>query len=439
MAIGNELDGMMKFVRIHRWKPCLSEVLTDHFADPIADYGVEYEDLADAIGEAAFASLWNCAFEDFLTLTFEPDGANPIEDYLKRNGWKEKAANRFYLRGLQASVMSLYEVGEVVPGESLLAHDLIRPDEPVLVTERALTHHLRSGDRIAARIVDIGDSDVFASGVLPFSIEAATVLLEDLGEDDGPMADDDLAELAPVISNAWLLGALSEKLGPLPDFDTNSDGESLLLHEVSYELAEGAQAEEVAALLDGSNLLERIEPGHWRWVDRTRSDDPDTAKAHFPEMQEDGSVILAGLTMDDGVLELTANSVERAERAMASLGELLPGMLAEPVIETTSLEDMADEYDDEDEDLDEPPALTEEFVYNMLAFQLRTALDEPGAMLDGVTPRAAAQTEDGRKKLVGWLNHLEDETATQTISGVPMARYDFGWVWRELGIEALRR
>ena len=51
-------------------------------------------------------TLWGCAFEDFLTRRFEPDGRNPVETYLKRRGWKESAAARRYMTALQTSVMS---------------------------------------------------------------------------------------------------------------------------------------------------------------------------------------------------------------------------------------------------------------------------------------------------------------------------------------------
>ena len=71
-------------------------------------------------------TLWGCAFEDFLTRDLEPDGRNLVEDYLKRRGWKETAQTKAYMKELRTSVMSLYEVSEIVPGQSLRARDLIR-------------------------------------------------------------------------------------------------------------------------------------------------------------------------------------------------------------------------------------------------------------------------------------------------------------------------
>ena len=64
--------------------------------------------------------LRRCVFEDFLTLETE-DGGNIVADYLKRRGFRETASSRAYMNGLRNSVMSLYEVSDLRPGESFLA------------------------------------------------------------------------------------------------------------------------------------------------------------------------------------------------------------------------------------------------------------------------------------------------------------------------------
>jgi hypothetical protein len=59
-------------------------------------------------------------------------------------------------------------------------------------------------------------------------------------------------------------------------------------------------------------------------------------------------------------------------------------------------------------------------------------------MLGDVSPRKAAKTKKGREKLVAWLKLIENSNAGQD-PGSPMAAYDFGWMWEELGIAHLRR
>src|SRR3954447_24531400 len=91
------------------------------------------------------------------------------------------------MTALQTSVMSLYEVSDLTPGQSLRARDLIRGGEPVLVSERSATQTLKPWDRIAARMVPEGDQLVLAGGLLAFTQEGSELLITAL-EDGLPRA-----------------------------------------------------------------------------------------------------------------------------------------------------------------------------------------------------------------------------------------------------------
>src|SRR5207248_1127943 len=93
-----------------------------------ADVGVDK--LPDVIGDHHATVLWACVFEDFLTRELD-DRGNIVDDYLKRRGWKESASNKRYITALRSSVMSLYEISDIVRDESFLARDLVRKGEPV--------------------------------------------------------------------------------------------------------------------------------------------------------------------------------------------------------------------------------------------------------------------------------------------------------------------
>ena len=41
--------------------------------------------------------------------------------------------------------------------------------------------------------------------------------------------------------------------------------------------------------------------------------------------------------------------------------------------------------------------------------------------------------------MAGWLKYLETESRRGREPDDPMATYDFGWMWSELGINDLRR
>lgn len=56
-----------------------------------------------------------------------------------------------------------------------------------------------------------------------------------------------------------------------------------------------------------------------------------------------------------------------------------------------------------------------------------------------ISPRSAVGTQKGREKVAEWLKYLEFQSASSQNPQDPMATYDFGWMWRELNIENLRR
>jgi hypothetical protein len=66
-------------------------------------------------------------------------------------------------------------------------------------------------------------------------------------------------------------------------------------------------------------------------------------------------------------------------------------------------------------------------------------LNQPLGMLDNLTPREAAESAKGRKKLVEWLKYIENQSGQQPNDADPMATYDFSWIWAELGVEHLRK
>src|SRR3546814_2799555 len=102
-----------------------------------------YEEIGEILGEHWDRTLWGCAFEDFLTQSFDPDGINIVDDYIKRRGWNEKVQSKAYMKALSTSVMSLYEASEIVPGQSMTLRDMVRGGEPLLVHEHSATQSLK--------------------------------------------------------------------------------------------------------------------------------------------------------------------------------------------------------------------------------------------------------------------------------------------------------
>ncbi|UIY43512.1 hypothetical protein [Methylobacterium radiotolerans] len=78
-------------------------------------------------------------------------------------------------------------------------------------------------------------------------------------------------------------------------------------------------------------------------------------------------------------------------------------------------------------------------MHEGLSGHYRAALDQPVSMLGGKTPRASVRSKAGREMAAAWLKFLESESRCGRAPSDPMASYDFGWMWTELGITNLRR
>src|SRR5262249_26087132 len=110
----------------------------------------------------------------------DADGRNVVDDYLKRRGWKESASARAYMSALRRSVMSLYEVSDIIRDTSFRARDLMRGGDPILISERLATRSLKQWDRIAARVVRIGSQMLISGAVLPYDHEASEKVLKSM-------------------------------------------------------------------------------------------------------------------------------------------------------------------------------------------------------------------------------------------------------------------
>ena len=155
-----------------------------------------------------------------------------------------------------------------------------------------------------------------------------------------------------------------------------------------------------------------------------------------------GDTVLGNVELTDKVLLLEANSRERAERGQAILADLAGALVGPALTEIETLEQVMAKGDrDVQQDMasDLPAELQTELVHGALTDHYRTTIDVPIPALEDLSPRAAAQTAAGRRKVADWLKHLENQSKSGRQPDDPMASYDFTWLWRDLGLEKLRR
>ncbi|ESY72894.1 hypothetical protein NKJ90_13175 [Mesorhizobium sp. M0051] len=451
MPASDDLKGLMKFLTREQWRECFEEVLDDHFGPVLEAYDMDFEDLTEILGEVWAMTVWGCAFEDFLSLDFEGEPGNIVDDYVKRRGWKENAQSKAYMMALRTSVMSLYEVSNVVPGQSLAARDLIRGGEPISVSEGTATKMLKQWDKIAARVVPVMGKNVLAGGLLPFTPQATEALFDGLRGAFGKrnakklpaLRNEELQAAASMFTLSWLFDTLNRMM-ERPTL-RNSDGDDIVFHDVRFPLASGVAPEEIASRLNTIRGMSQENAKFWNWVEETPQgrDKPKAAKAPTIDTTSDsGSCVLGNAELKGPFLHLSTNSAERAARGTALVRQALGDLARTPLTEIRTVEQMLAERSGKHVDTpssSSPPEIAEQGVHEFLDRHYLETLDQPVAMLGNKTPRQAAKTPAGRRKVADWLKYLENQTAKQPDPVNPMATYSFEWIWKELGLRDLRQ
>jgi hypothetical protein len=465
------LQGLMKWLTRAEWGDWFAEVYDYHLLPACRRTGLDAEEVMAILGESWFmTTVWGCAFEDFLTRE-GADGRNIVDDYLKRRGWKESASARAYMSALRTSVMSVYEVSDIIRDTSFRARDLVRGGEPILISERLATRSLKQWDRIAARVVRIGSQMLISGAVLPYDREASEKVLkllrnvakrtdkekqklaDQVGRDvnhpaivDGFSQTALLRAAAPTITTMWLIDIIDRATAPQIPEVRNAEGDELVFYTVHYPFADGAAADDIRLALSRCPEFRQENATFWHWIGALRSarafgalKQPRKSQT-FTTTLDDGSLVLGTVELKGKALILSVNSQSRAERGRAVLSEVLHGLLAQPLVEIQTLEQcMATP--------DPTPAaklnLSEDerhaIIRDGLDRHYRALLDQPIPALGNKSPRAAVKTSRGRGKVVDWLKTLENHTAKFAGHNDEMATYDFSWLWAELGVNELRQ
>ena len=287
MASARSLAGLMKWLRHEEWRDALNELLDRHLGPACAKAGISFDDLPGIIGDHHSTVLWGCVFEDLLAHDLG-DGRNIVDGYLKRRGWKESASNRAYITALRSSVMSLYEISDIVREESFLARDLLRGGEPIRVSERSGTRYLKPWDRMAGRLVRTGSRTEMAGGAMPFDYDTGETVLEALrraGKKARADADKSAREFrqeidsalfaealtdtellrasAFLFTNIWLDDLLQRTLNPTLPQMCNTDGDELVFTTISYPLKLESSADAIRLALSAIPVLRAESKSFW--------------------------------------------------------------------------------------------------------------------------------------------------------------------------------
>jgi hypothetical protein len=446
MAERNDISALLAFIgREGDWRERLQDIVAEHLMPALEEFEIDQDGLADLLGEQWSGVLWGCAFEDFLGQHYE-DG-NIVDLYLKRRGWKETALNRAYFTALRDAPVSLYEVGDVQPGTSMVLRDLLSDAAPVTVREKSATRTLKQWDRIAVRVVPERDHHVISGALLPFRSEAVDFLFAGLRDalklkkrDALRLTRDQLLGCAPIFTSAWLFIEIDRALTPAQPQFTNSDGDDVLFHELCYPLASGVTQKAVAERLDRVKGFLPEGPKFWNWLAVRKGRGGKAGGGIMLDTQMEGATVLGSLELTGKTLLVTVNSAQRAAKVQKLIGAAAGDLLRAPLTTIRTVEQMrADQRRNGPSDAaDEiPPEIAHQLMRDHLDKHYRETLDAPIPALGGKSPRQAVRTAAGRAKVIEWLKMLENRSAGHGEG--PIGEYDFGWMWVELGLQDHRK
>jgi len=230
----------------------------------------------------------------------------------------------------------------------------------------------------------------------------------------------------------------------MPDL-VNFDGDKLIFSETRFPLQDPARSGEIESRLDGLADLVRdeAEPPTWTWLTDTPPSGPvagaSSGAVMFKTYDEHGGRVLGSIRLEPTAVVLQTNSVERAERGLSWLAEVLGSLVKAPLTALQTPEQaMAEHAAADDRSPPEPPLPPEEMaalLHEVENRHYREILSQPIPMLDGKSPKQAARSKTGRRKVVEWLKYLENGAARRS-QGHPA--YDFGWMWEALKVTDLR-
>jgi hypothetical protein len=451
----HRLKDLIAWARRAEWRGAMADALARHVALACAEADLEIEDLWDTLDDPDQGAVWGAAFEDLLASGL-PDGRNLAEDYLQRRGWKEPAATREYIAGLRRATISLHEVSEVVPGE------------PVRVLERSGTRGLRQWDRVATRVFPLSEGAVISGTLLAFdrgTSESLLALLHGAGGDVAglpaglaeelaraagtagavPSPEALLRHAAFAFTNAWLAALLRAGRESTTPEVFNSDGDPLRFVTLHFPLRPGVTLAAVRAALAAVPDLRRADTNFWNWLAPAakpgRRAGPRQGGLRLTTTMEDSGTVLGTVELAGRRVTLQVNSEARAARGRALLEAALQGLVRPPLMERQELEQVLAEQrasGPQPPSSGLSPGEERAVLRQVMDEHYRGLLDQPIPALGGMSPRQAVRTAKGREKVVAWLKLLENHSARRP-AGDPLGGYDFGWMWHELGVAALRR
>jgi hypothetical protein len=344
---------------------------------------------------------------------------------LGRGGPLFSAEQRQWIELLTSSRLGLYEVVDVVPGESLLLKDILFPQQaPVLVRERSGSRDAARLDLMAVRILPVDDHHELSGAAYSIPRQRSFDLIAELRNELQGLTPDDATDVKEILSVIIPARWLEWFVRPLeiPQILDRYTGEPILLITDYYQVedwtaleqalsgetdVEGSRSEGWDCLFEGDDGLQRSRLS----INSGRRPDQIEVSYRTQQYADEGRPWFEAVA---------GTAVIFRTRQIADP----KGMLSQAKPSKAPKTAVRDEM---------PPEVIGEVIEQSIRQHYADWADQPLPALDGRTPREAIQNPEGLEQVKFLLHTYEHGEARQAKAQKrPTVSYEF--LWQELGI-----
>lgn len=348
----------------------------------------------------------------------------PVDLFLTEPSVTLTPEERRCLERLGRSHLRLYEAEAVELGAGVRLLDLWTGERSVALPGTA-TQAIVTWDLLAARVTtDELGRYVFEGGVYRYPSDARQQILSRLRRAHRRYARTSPGADLPaffrrhgmLFHHLWLeLVAF-----PQPPQVTTSEGDPLMFCQAVFDTE---HVDEVRSLIAGHGDTRPTSESKFVWYERTAGEPRDAGRWSLEgqrvvfETSSQARAIrgrnwLEALAGDR--VRYRATAMETLEQTMTALRKsgASPDPASNPASDVAAVRELFDRH-------------------------YRQWLDRPDPALGNRTPRAAARHRTWRPRLVAQLKRSQNSVERAALAGRP--RYDFGWIWKELGLDRVEQ
>ena len=401
-----------------------SEALHEGFFGGLDDD--EYAMLEDLHGDSYEGIMIN-AMEWFLAdgvMTLKGQDHRVADLLLDRGGPLFSAEQRQWIELLTAKPLRLYEITEVIPGESMTLRDVLLPERtPIVIREKSGSRQVTPYDLMAARILPVKNHFELSGAIYAFPRNRSWDLLDDLRDVlEGVEPDSSLAKeiTSIIIPNQWL--RLFVNAFEMPQLVDHLTGEPLLFvtdhyrvqnwsaldHALSGEAdIEGSREEGWSRLFESEDGLIR------RYLSIDLDKRPDRVKVSYLTQQY----------ADEGrpwFETVVGTAVAFVSREISDPKGRLANLQPNESKETSAPVGL-------------PPEMLTEIIKERIWQLYADWADKPLPILGDKTPREAVETSEGLEQ-VKFLLHTYEHGEAQQAKAQHRTPVSYEFLWQAVGI-----